>query len=58
MLKNSTDNLYYALVGHKYQILTSREMTGGSYTLIEGLIPPLKPEHLHIPVQERIYDNV
>jgi len=58
MNKIDTDNLYYALVGHKYRIMTSREITGGSFTLIEGLIPPEDPgppPHTHTRENESFY---
>jgi uncharacterized cupin superfamily protein len=58
MNKIGTDNLYYGLVGHKYRVMTNREITDGSFTIIEGLIPPEDPgppPHTHTREDESFY---
>lgn len=52
------DDQGYSLVGHVYRILTSTEITGGFYTIIEGIIPPEDPgppPHTHSREDESFY---
>lgn len=55
---NRADDRSYSVVGHVYRILTTTEVTGGFYTIIEGIIPPEDPgppPHTHSREDESFY---